>query len=87
MLDTLTGADITAAFTPTSNTDIKVIGTFFGRVRLESQLPGQTTWEPVPGSDLECPGQFTLTVNSADVDYRFRSFLESGSAIVYASGV
>jgi len=76
-----------ASFFPLGDTDIKIKGSFSGKVWLESQMPGETSWEKVPGAITESQTQFSIIVNDLTIRYRFNSNLESGRAIVYAGGV
>jgi len=87
MKETLTGVDASTAFTCIDNTDIKISGDFVGLVWVESQTPGETTWEQEPNSQFQSKTSFTLNVNDSTIAYRIACRLQSGAAIVYAGGV
>lgn len=82
-------ANITAAaptsnpFTATYSVDVKVGGVFTGAVWLESQAPGETTWEIVPGTVSDRPNQYRLDILDSTIQYRFNSNITSGTAVGY----
>ena len=81
---------VSASFFPTGDTDIKIKAGgqtgFSGRVWLISQTPGETSWEPVPGTLTDRPTQFSIIVNDLTIRYAFASNIKSGSVIAYAGG-
>jgi len=82
---------VSASFFPTGDTDIKIKAGgqkgFSGMVWLESQIPGETSWERVPDTLTRQPNQFSIIVNDLTIRYRFASNIEVGSVIAYAGGV
>jgi len=80
-----------SVFTCPVSTDIKIKGDFVGLIWLESQIASEDStndpWDRVPNTMVDNKSQFALDINDSTMKYRFNSRLQSGEAIVYASGV
>jgi len=78
---------VSPSFFAIGDTDIKIKGGFSGQICLESQIPGETSWERVPDTLVDRPTQFSIIVNDLTIRYRFASNISFGNAMVYAGGV
>jgi hypothetical protein len=84
MKETLTSANLASeTYTPAGSCDIKISGSWTGRVWLESQTSGEATWEKVPNSMAEYSTQYHLLVSDLTIVYRFNSNIRAGSAVCY----
>jgi hypothetical protein len=91
MKETLNNTTATSsAFTADGDFDVKVQGSYSGHVWMESQTPGETSWELVEDTLLSDgkTDSFPVVINDPTIAYRFNSNIAAGgAAIVYANTV